>query len=102
MLKLLLLLFPMSVFAVDFSVPDDIKKQPAFVGVCNDSACNYKTPKLDFNNAAYMVNKRYGLEYALLIALGIGIGDQLLRHTFDLSDAAGIAASKFLYVRYEF
>jgi hypothetical protein len=101
MIKLLLLLFPISVFAADYSIPEDLKKS-AFIGVCNDPACNYKKPKLDFTNATYMVNKSYGLEYALLIALGIGIGDQLLRDKFDLSDAAGIAASKFMYVRYEF
>jgi hypothetical protein len=102
MIKLIILLFPMSVFATDFAIPDDLKTSPAFVGVCNDPACNYKKPNLDFENAAYLTKKSYGIEYALLIALGIGIGDQLLRHSFDLSDAAGIAASKFLYVRYEF
>jgi hypothetical protein len=101
-IKLLLLLFPMTVFAGEYAIPEDLKKAPAFVGVCNDPACNYKSPRLSFTNATYMVNKSYGLEYALLIALGIGIGDQLLRDKFDLSDAAGIAASKFLYVRYEF
>lgn len=100
---LFLFLFSVSAHAVDFSIPDDVKKSPAFVGVCNDPACNYKTPRLTFKNAAYMVNKEYGIEYAILVALTIGIGDQLFnRGSFDAGDAAAIAASKFLYYRYEF
>lgn len=102
MFKILLLLFPISVHALDFSVPVEIKKSPAFVGVCNDPACNYKVPNLSFSNAPYMVRKEYGIEYAILVSLGIGIGDQLLKDSFDLSDAGGIALSKFLYLRYEF
>lgn len=101
MIKLLLLLFPISVFAADYSIPEDLKK-PAFIGICNDPACNYKTPKLGFDNVSYLVKNNYGIEYAILLALGIGVGDQILRQTFDLSDAAGIAVSKFLYVRYDF
>lgn len=102
MIKFLFLLFPLTVHAVDFSVPTDLKKEPAFIGVCNDPACNYKTPPLSFSNAAYMVRKEYGIEYAILAAITIGIGDQMIRNSFDLSDAGGIALSKFLYYRYEF
>lgn len=103
MLKFILFLFfPLTTSAAEFSIPDDLKTAPAFIGVCNDPACNYKTPRLSFKNAAYMVKKEYGIEYAILVALGIGIGDQLLKDSFDLSDAGGIALSKFLYLRYEF